>query len=660
MSISLLTLRRLVVFAHGKAVYDQQFHLGVNIISGENGSGKSTIADFIFYILGGEFDEWKEKAKLCDEVRAEISTTSGPLTLRRRIDGRQEPIIVFFGPMEDALASPIEGWERYPIRRQTEKQLGFSQMLFRACGIPEAPSGEGANVTVHQILRLLYADQRTPAPRLFRFERFDTRDIRTAVGELLLGANTYDLYEAQLEFRNANKTLTDRQQRLRSLLEAIPAEYGSMNVLELAQRITALEAESAALVADIGAIDDAAPGAADKEFEESRGTALKAIRRDRARLRQIEELIEKLELEIADLDTFVDYLEETMAKANASSSLAEALGTIDFAYCPACLAPIDEAAAAAGCVLCAKPVDPERESARYLEIKLDLSLQLRESRQILGAKETELQKSSQELKSTRQDLRKRNVEFQSAYELSGSPREARLATLNNRIGQIGQQISYLGSVRELAEKVATLIAERDAAQSEVDRLTALISRLQHATSGRVQDAMRLVSSTAKSLLMQDLARQEEFESPGQVTIDFADDAILVDGKMNFAESSNVVLKNAAVLALLGAAARDEKFYHPRFVLMDNVEDKGMEQVRSHNFQEIIVNLSKSVATPHQVIFTTSMLNPDLDLDQFTIGRHYTKQFRTLDFGSAPLDDRTSRSADGPNNDNNTPPSPDLP
>lgn len=635
MKASLLTLRRLVVMARGKAVYNERFHLGVNIIRGENGSGKSTIADFIFYVLGGEFDEWKEKASLCDEVRAEIHTPSGPLTLRRLVEGRQEPINVFFGGLHDAMRSPFENWERYPIRRQSDKQLGFSQVLFRACGIPEAPTGEGGNVTAHQILRLLYSDQRTPAPRLFRFERFDTRDIRSAVGDLLLGANTYDLYEAQIDLRNANKTLSDRQQRLGSLLEAIPGEYGSMNVRELAERIKALEQESAMLVAEIEALDNDDSGDADKAFEAGRASALKDIRRTRTLLRQTEEASERLELEITDLGAFVDYLEETLAKANAADSLAGALGNIEFAYCPACLAPVDEGSASTQCVLCAKPVDPEREAARYFDIKLDLSLQLRESRQLLDAKETELQKLSQDGKSIRHSLRRQSAEFQAAFELAGSPREAKLATINNRMGQIGQQITYLGSVRELAERVARLIAERDAAQSEVDRLTGLINRLQHATSARVQEAMRLVASTARTLLMQDLKRQEEFKQPAQVFIDFADDAILVDGKMNFAESSNVVLKNVAVLSLLGAAAQDDKFFHPRFLLMDNVEDKGMEQVRSHNFQKIIVDLSNSVSKPHQIIFTTSMLNPDLDLDQFTIGPHYSEELRTLDFDQKP-------------------------
>lgn len=640
MSFSLLALRRLKVYSHGRAVYDERFHLGVNVIRGENGSGKSTIADFIFYVFGGEFDDWKDRARQCDEVRAEIQTASATLTLRRLIGTKQEPITVFYGRLEDAEKSPIEGWERYPIRRQSEKQLGFSQVLFRASGIPEAPSDEGANVTAHQIMRLLYSDQRTPAPRLFRFERFDTRDIRAAVGDLLLGANSYALYEAQVELRTATKLIEDRQQRLRSLLEAIPSDYGSMNIGEFSSRIGALSAEADRLVEQIGNLDEDEPEDAEKEFQNRRTDAVKELRGQRKSLRRLEEQSERLGLEITDLDVFVDYLEETMGKVNAASSIADALGAIDFAYCPACLEPLDGERESGCCVVCTKPVDPERESARYLEIKLDISLQLRETRQILEGKELELQKTGQELRSARQAMTKRSIAFQSEFELAASPREARLAGLNQRIGEIGQQITYLGSVRELAEKVAKLIAERDDAQKSVDVVSARIDSLRMASGGRITQAMGLIGGMTKELLKQDLKRQEEFADPRQVTVDFEDDAILVDGKLNFAESSNVVLKNAVILALLGAAASDEKFYHPRFLLMDNVEDKGMEQVRSYNFQKMIVDLSKRVRLTHQIIFTTSMPNPALDLEHLAIGPHYTEHYRTLNFDgrSYPDDD----------------------
>jgi hypothetical protein len=116
-----------------------------------------------------------------------------------------------------------------------------------------------------------------------------------------------------------------------------------------------------------------------------------------------------------------------------------------------------------------------------------------------------------------------------------------------------------------------------------------------------------------------------------VVLAFSDDAILVDGSANFAESSNVILKNTAILALFSAATLDADFYHPRFLLMDNVEDKGMEAERSHNFQLLIVAASAAAKSDHQVIFTTSTINPALEVDSLVIGPHYTNERQTLAF-----------------------------
>lgn len=52
-----LHLNRLIVYTnHGEVAYDEKFHQGINIICGDNSSGKSTITHFIFFALGGDME----------------------------------------------------------------------------------------------------------------------------------------------------------------------------------------------------------------------------------------------------------------------------------------------------------------------------------------------------------------------------------------------------------------------------------------------------------------------------------------------------------------------------------------------------------------------------------------------------------------------------
>src|SRR5262249_15874828 len=152
-------LNRVRVMRGNSAAYDELFHRGVNIIRGENSSGKSTISDFIFYGLGGEFDRWKDAAAQCSAVRLEVEAEASLLTIHRGVGSRQEPALIFFGSLQDSLSRGIDEWQRVPIRRPPSgRDLSLTQVLFRAAGIPEAPNVDNSNVTIHQMLRLLYAD----------------------------------------------------------------------------------------------------------------------------------------------------------------------------------------------------------------------------------------------------------------------------------------------------------------------------------------------------------------------------------------------------------------------------------------------------------------------------------------------------------------------
>lgn len=162
-----LRLNRLSVHRNKEILYDELFHDGVNIIYGDNGSGKSTIADFIYYALGGDLREWRQEAALAHYVLAEITAGDAVLTLRRDIsDSGARPMQIYFGAYNAAVAADVRTWESFPYKRP-ESGYSFSQVMFRAIGIPEAISDGLSNITMHQLLRILYSDQLTPIQRYF-------------------------------------------------------------------------------------------------------------------------------------------------------------------------------------------------------------------------------------------------------------------------------------------------------------------------------------------------------------------------------------------------------------------------------------------------------------------------------------------------------------
>src|SRR5258708_5577713 len=203
-----LLLKRLVILKSGGALYDQRFHEGVNIIRGENSSGKSTIADFIFYVLGGDVTAWTPQAGAADSVHGEVAIGGRTYTLSRDVvPHSRQPVSFFEGEYDDAMSQRAL-WLRYPEKRSINTD-SYSQVLFRLLNFPEQKTLAQQNITMHQVLRLLYCDQMTPVDRLFREEKYyDTKDIRIPVSEVLLGVDDLAMHETRTEIRAAEKNFS--------------------------------------------------------------------------------------------------------------------------------------------------------------------------------------------------------------------------------------------------------------------------------------------------------------------------------------------------------------------------------------------------------------------------------------------------------------------
>ena len=61
----------------------------------------------------------------------------------------------------------------------------------------------------------------------------------------------------------------------------------------------------------------------------------------------------------------------------------------------------------------------------------------------------------------------------------------------------------------------------------------------------------------------------------------------------------------------------------------------MTEQRSQNFQRLITEVSGSIEVEHQIIFTTSMIDAELEASDMTVGEMYTFANKSLKIGSKP-------------------------
>ena len=55
----------------------------------------------------------------------------------------------------------------------------------------------------------------------------------------------------------------------------------------------------------------------------------------------------------------------------------------------------------------------------------------------------------------------------------------------------------------------------------------------------------------------------------------------------------------------------------------------MEPERSHNFQNLLANISTVAQVDHQIIYATAMISPNLKDSNYVVDRFYTHENRTL-------------------------------
>jgi len=628
-----LIVKRLVVKRGKHVAYDEAFHVGVNVVRGDNSSGKSTILNFLFFGLGGDLskDDWSEHALRCDYVWLEAEFNGNPAVLRRKIEvNSQAPMEIVGGRFDDAEKVPIEEWTRYPYSRSKNIE-SFSQAIFRLLGMPDVAVEGTSSITIHQVLRLLYADQLSPVEGLFRFEGYDPENLREAVGNLLCGAFDTEIYELQQLRRQRDKDFSEASAELRSIFRVVGGDE-SLGLNWVQQKKRGLIEEREALLKVIAVSEE--------EFYSKKADETISISEQKSVFKEVQLLQEKLQLlrssvgsvefEMADSESFISTLYrrlEALKDADLASMVVE---TIHFATCPSCYAEVlDQNETISACHLCKTPLDTERARNRVVGLINDLSIQIKQSERLQLIRKGRLDALKNDYSTTEEKWKLKSKDLAELRVLPSSKIREEIRELHRKLGYIDKSIEGVDEQLKLANRIGDLSARKAALDAEIKDLDARIEGLKRGQTERLRTARGAIERKTIEMLKGDLKRQDSFEDPKNVDFSFAKNSITVDDHTYFSASSRVVLKTSFLVGFLAAALEDKKFRHPRFLMIDITEDKGMEQERSHNFQKQVVRISSATEVEHQVILATAMPSPELDEEVF-VGKFSTLESGTLD------------------------------
>ena len=632
-----LFLNRMLIHTdEGMVAYDEKFHRGINIIRGNNSSGKSTITHFIFYVLGGDFTDFVPEAKLCSNVYAEVEMNGATFTMRRELEKDDEgkvkskaPMYIYWGKMEESLSPPPDNkWQKFGYNT-TAHRKSFSNVIFENLDLPLVKGD--SNITIHQVLRLLYIDQESPTGSLFFYENFDSQLTRETVSELLLGIYNEELYQVKKDLIVAEKEYVEVKNEIK-VTQQFFSDPLTLNPIHVKGMIRSREKDIKEIEDEIIAIREEGKtvryGQKTKlEFQKLNKEAIK----QREKVLRLEDGIQLLENEIEDSEFFIDTLNTKIHALENSISTRDFLGNLPLEYCPECLTKIRPNNDLERCKLCKEKVDVSFGVVKARRMKQEISFQIAESNKILSTNKKSLNVLESKYEAELSKLHQLQRQVNSSLSDVRTIKQERLDKLISDKGFIEGEILQFKTLLENAELYKKLQERKTNLENQINTFKSFIRKTELQQEKLKEKINERIREEGVYLLNNDLERQDEFKNADEFHIDYSNNIAFLSNKFSrYSASSNFYLKVSARFAIFLASLSVERMRFPRFIFADNMEDKGIEEKRAQNLQKILIErLTNFDQNNYQVIYTTSYITEELNDSPFVVGGFYTKKNPSL-------------------------------
>lgn len=632
-----LKIRRLTFEGKRWSYSSPRFGDGLSIIAGDNGTGKTTFADLVYYCLGGDPKQFRASGERHAELSQEtdayaeltVSFDESRYVLRRYLYTTEVAVTALGG---DAQVLPLS-------RNASGGNRGtFSDWLLGKLNIPdvEVPQGDRTwRLGFNDYARLIYHNQLSDPSLVYKppdHTSFvsDSLYVRKTIFSTLTGSVSPGLHKANAKLFRLEKELRTQEGELAGMRNASAvlfstADTENVNSEFLRRRLALLEDEQEGLETQIREIAgrDETPedllGEISRQRREIHDVE-SSLGRNRAKLRQT--LV--LQRDLAETARLLDLEIEQIRKILATS---ERLGLFDPSTCPICLSPVTRKE---GECVCGAKLDDDLYQSIFFSPKeyIDLLRRRRRNRETVESafqeKEKEytglkkaIEQEEQAAKAAKVKLRELLTERKDTRALP-----ARMATLQHRWSDfraqaeiIRQQLSVEERRQKLENKVASLKAKVEEQKTFVKELEARSDRELTATKKAftkwysdvvVRSSSNVRSARLSDSLLPELNNREYLESSAMVPF-----RLLYFG------------------ALLHLGLTRETTLFPRFLLVDTPQNNGIdpESIRLL-YSNWFGTLSEAPPEAWQIILTTKAETVP-DEHRGNIVQELTKQSRLL-------------------------------
>ncbi|REA63417.1 hypothetical protein DSL64_02930 [Dyadobacter luteus] len=617
------------VIYSGDAYYyaSPELNKGINIVVGDNGSGKSTFSYFIEYGLGGKIKPFT-KAEDKQKYSLIIEDTNNYVQLDILINDASYSLKRFIGS-QDIFVGHNDFVETFPLDRKTAPFI-FSDWILGKLDIPVFELHIGAShwfFNFNDLFRLLNYDQNTEPRKIYKepvAENFiaDSIVIRKSIFEILLGMSSADYFKKMDTARAALKA----KDLAKGLLEGFLENHDiSEHSYVQSDRKVVIENEISGLQTQRDEFLKKSTNSDDKlgELAEIQSNLVELqLKASRDRIKIINLTNEESKIAILH-----EGLKQEINQIEKIIFTHEKLDLFAMEVCPFCMS--EQNIEKGHCICGSKFNDDDYEKFVYntSEYKDILS----HKQKSIKAIDLAVQTYQEEVKELTSVLKRTDVLIEEYTEklkniiltAQFAGNTTRIDDLNDRIIKLKDELLQVNSALRNSDQERRLRANFDEKKDAFSKAQQILSKAKIAYDENNAATIELFNETYSTLLA---------ESSYKSITAYIDDAYMpyIDNGEYKANSSEVPKRLMYYFTILSLSLKLESVKHPRFLLIDTPEASGIDT--DHLNQNLLL-LEKAIALgmdetkkvkDYQVILTTGYGKLPVEFENYVIEKFSEK------------------------------------